>query len=120
MVVVYCPGDAIKKEKTLSFDFSSLEQPTVTLLRLFPLLHHALAKKRNQIKILVILISNPSELTPLEQLREYLVDLKTIFVLPNDDADTFTLASSFFPNYVSYLGTDFSDVRAVVEKMLDQ
>ncbi len=58
------------------------------------------------------------ELTELESIRHYLEDKRTILILPNIDKATVTSGISFYPNYISYIDSDFYDVLAVLKKMV--
>lgn len=120
MIVAYIPDNEISTEKILPADHPFLKHQIVHILRALSELRHVLITIKSQIKVLIIVVSDHHALALLVPYRDYLIDLKTIFILPQDNRETFTLAASFFPNYVSYRGSDFSDIQAVLEKILSK
>lgn len=50
---------------------------------------------------------------------DFLQDCRLILVLPDRDANTISTGYKLFPRYVSYIDSDFSDVIAVLNKMIE-
>jgi hypothetical protein len=68
--------------------------------------------------IIVLLVENFRKLRKLFDMRSLFQGIRIILILPDDDRQTLALGHRFHPRYVSYMDSDFSDVRMVLEKMI--
>ena len=72
----------------------------------------------NKPAIAIIMVTDRQELLEIISMQHLLNDTKIILILPDDRKDIFTLGCKLYPRFVSYTGSDFKDVLAVVEKMM--
>ena len=72
----------------------------------------------NKPAISIIMVTNKNELLEIISMQHLLNDTKTILILPDDRKDIFTLGCKLYPRFVSYTGSDFKDVLAVLAKMM--
>ena len=68
--------------------------------------------------IAILLAASKEELQELVSVGELLEDIRIILVLPDTDRDTVANAHILRPRYLTYVDSDFSDVAAVLSKML--
>ncbi len=66
----------------------------------------------------VFLVASDKELSNLLSIRNMLHDLRFILVLPDSEKNTVTKGFALYPRFISYADSDFSDVAAVLSKML--
>jgi hypothetical protein len=70
--------------------------------------------------IAVLLASNGIELTQFLSLDEYMVDIPLILILPDQGRETVSTGHRLRPRFISFLHSDFTDVSAVLAKMLER
>ena len=68
--------------------------------------------------VAVVMVSDKEELFLLAEKKKIWDKFKTVLVLPNDESKTISLGHSLSPRFVTYMDSDFSDVEAVLGKML--
>jgi hypothetical protein len=68
--------------------------------------------------VLVLFASHQAELEKMLSLSSWLEDLRIILVLPDSRTQTVTLGHRLRPRFVSFMDGDFSDVAAVLGKMI--
>ena len=66
----------------------------------------------------VFLVASDKELSKLLSIRNMLHDLRFILVLPDSEKNTVSKGHSLGPRFLSYTDGNFSDVNAVLQKML--
>ena len=67
----------------------------------------------------VLCITTLQELNTMLSFHAYLEDMKLILILPDRNRQTISEGHKLHPRYVSYVDSDFSDVGAVLEKMIE-
>lgn len=86
---------------------------------------HRLRWERYRIQAIIILIPDVDRLAALQAVRELILDIRLILILPpklNDPAAKeamLTLAHSFYPRFLTFTSRgdgDFSDVAAVLKR----
>jgi hypothetical protein len=73
---------------------------------------------RLELKIAVLLVSSREDLEAILSIAELLYDLRIILILPDREHETISMGFKLYPRFVSYADGDFSDVAAVLGKML--
>ena len=63
-------------------------------------------------------VADQQELSEFLAHRDMLNDLRFILVLPDNKKSTVSKALKLYPRYISYVDGNFSDVAAVLQKML--
>lgn len=79
----------------------------------------ALRRPNHHLTTGVLLAATKDELTGFLSIRELLDNLRVILVLPDRDDKTVTKAHGLRPRFVAYTDSDFIDVAAVLNKMLN-
>ncbi len=83
-------------------------------------LSRSLRQPGHTFDILVLVPATGPELLNLLRIRYLLTDLRIVLILPDRFGDTIALGHTLYPRYISYAHGDFSDVAAVLDKMLQR
>ena len=81
-------------------------------------LTHRLRRPRIDLDIAVLLVSSREDLEAILSIVELFFDLRVILILPDREKETISKGHKLYPRYLSYVDGDFSDVAAVLKKML--
>ena len=83
---------------------------------------NSLTQKLHQPKdgflIAVLLAHNKKELSKILSLKDLFWNSRIILILPDQEMNTISKGHKLYPRFLSYVGSDFTDVAAVLEKML--
>ena len=79
---------------------------------------YRLRQLRSNLSLVVILAANQDDLANILSIRELLNDLRIILVLPDSEQDTVRKGLGLRPRYLTYAHSNFTDVAAVLNKML--
>ena len=77
-----------------------------------------LIKPRDGATALVLNIADEKEFSSIFSIKDYLWDVKVILVLPDTEDRTLSKGLKLYPRYYTYADNDFSDLSAVLEKMI--
>ncbi len=77
-----------------------------------------LVQIRKDRTIVILLVTHQKELSLLLSLCSFFEGFKLILILPDRKSQTMSRGHLLRPRYVSYADNDFSDVGAVLEKMI--
>ncbi len=69
------------------------------------------------VSVAILLAADKKDLSDLFSIRDLLVDMRIILILPDNDEDTMAKAYSLYPRFIHYTDSDFKDVLAVLERM---
>jgi len=69
--------------------------------------------------VAVLFITGKEELLEILSISDLLSDVRIILVLPDKEKETISKGHSVYPRFLSYADSDFKDVAAVLEKMLE-
>jgi hypothetical protein len=69
--------------------------------------------------ILIIVACTKEKLSEIYPLRSVLEDVRTVIVAPDQDPETVSLAHQLRPRFLTYANSDFSDLVAVLQKMIE-
>jgi hypothetical protein len=83
-------------------------------------LSRSLRQPGHTFDIVVLVPATGRELLNLLRIRYLLTDLRIVLILPDRLGDTIARGHTLYPRYISYAHGDFSDVAAVLEKMLQR
>jgi hypothetical protein len=70
--------------------------------------------------IAVLLAASRKDLADILSIHDLLCDIRIILILPDRENDTIAWGHSLQPRYLSYIDSDFTDVAAVLGKMMRQ
>ncbi len=77
-----------------------------------------LVKLRRAQTVVVLLGATEKEVSDALSFSKFFHEYKLILILPDRDEQTMSMGHRLFPRYVSYADSDFSDVGAVLKKMI--
>jgi hypothetical protein len=77
-----------------------------------------LRQSTGDLTVAILCASTREHLHELLGLGRWLNDLKIILVLPDSDSNTISQGHTLMPRFLSFTDSNFSDVSAVLEKML--
>ena len=67
--------------------------------------------------IAVIITKDRDELNKIIKLGNFFDDLNIILILPDREINTMAMGHKIYPRFVSYIDGDFTEVKAVFEKL---
>jgi hypothetical protein len=70
--------------------------------------------------IVVLLVTSREELNNLLAIKELLLDVRVLLILPDKENDTMVLGHTLRPRFVSFRDSSFTDVVAVLGKMVNR
>ena len=83
-------------------------------------LHQRLRRNGLVNVIALLMTAGRHELQHLQRLSGLMTDMKVILVLPDRSRETVSLGHSLYPRFISYLDSDFDDVRAVLGNLVQK
>ena len=83
-------------------------------------LSRSLRQPGHTFDIVVLVPATGPELLNLLRIRHLLTDLRIVLILPDRLGDTIARGHTLYPRYISYAHGEFSDVAAVLDKMLQR
>ena len=81
-------------------------------------LSHRLRRPICDLAVAVLLAASNEDLLDLLSISDLLDDLRVILLLPNREKDTIAKGHTMRPRFLTYADSNFSDVAAVLSKML--
>ncbi len=81
-------------------------------------LSHSLIHTGTNNTLTLLLATGKKDLDDLLAIRDLLVNVRCILILPDDDRQTIAKGLKFYPRFTSTISSDFKDVSAVLVKML--
>ncbi len=70
-------------------------------------------------RITVLLAATVKHLQDIIRLRDYLLEMRLILVLPDGDHETIAQAHSLRPRFLTWMTNDFADVGVVLKRMVE-
>ena len=110
--------DGIGERLQAAIEASVPVQERIEVYRKLDDLTYRLRQFRSNLTVAVILAANQDELTNLLSTKELIRDLRVIMVLPDREQVTIRKGFALRPRYFTVVDSDFSDVTAVLNKML--
>lgn len=78
-----------------------------------------LIKSSDNRRIAVLFLPSRLELLSLFFIRDLLLDIRLLLILPDRKKDTVKMAHAFHPRFLSYTDNNFIEVSAVLKQMLE-
>ena len=107
------PADQLQTGIAMIAPHDSLE-----IVRTIEDLPRSFMQPENKPAIAIIMVADRHELLEILAVYQFLDGTRIILILPDNGEDLFTLGCKLYPRFVSFTGSDFKDVSAVVEKMM--
>lgn len=82
-------------------------------------LHERFRNPVKDISVAVLVFSSLDELLELQQLEKYIHELRLVLILPDNDRSTIDQAHKLRPRFVADINSDFTVVKVVLKKMLN-
>jgi hypothetical protein len=79
-----------------------------------------LRQPKDDLTIAVLLAASRKDLADILSIHDLLCDIRIILILPDTEDDTVARGHTLQPRFLSYIDSDFTDVAAVLEKMVRQ
>ncbi len=73
---------------------------------------------RDDKMLAILMAATQEELVDVILIHDLLVDIPIILVLPNREKETISKGTKLLPRFIGYMDSDFSDIQAVLEKMV--
>jgi hypothetical protein len=89
------------------------------MYRTFDSLSRRLCRPSNNLNIAVLAAADEEELWKIVSLSDLLSDIRIILILPDNKPGTIAKAHTLGPRFLTYLDSDFGEVKSVLNKMLD-
>lgn len=97
----------------------SVPRDKVEIFRKVSSLKDRLSRPLKRPAVLVMLAANSNELLALGELANLSFDLKTVLILPDRTIATVKQGHKLSPSFYTYMDSDFSDLRAVLQHIYD-
>lgn len=68
----------------------------------------------------ILLANSRTDFLDLLSIRDLLLNLRIILILPDGNKETITRGHTLFPRFLTYANSDFKDVAAVLKKMIQK
>ena len=73
---------------------------------------------KTDIPAAVVFASNRQDLIRLQGIRDLMIDMRIIMILPDAEEESIKIGHSFYPRYLSFTDSTFEDVAAVLQKII--
>jgi hypothetical protein len=119
MVIFYSAMSGGCGELLLRIIESVVLKENIEICRNVNALSRALCRPRGRAAIAILLTSSRKDLLDIISLRDLLLDIKIILVLPNSSPDTVSKGHTLRPRFMSDCQSNFQEVAAVLTRMID-
>ncbi len=118
-VLLYTAGDKTDEMRLGKEVASLIPRKNLEVYRTMEELKQRLHKPTHNLLLALLFAATTMELTQMVSIKHLLWDVRIILILPDRGIQTAKEGHILRPRFLSYTDSDFSDVRAVIEKMLD-
>jgi hypothetical protein len=119
MVIFYSAMCGGSGERLLQIIEGIVLEENIEICRNVDALSKALCQPRGRAAIAILLTSNGRDLLDILSLRDLLLDIKIILILPNSDPKTVSKGHTLRPRFMSDCDSNFQDVAAVLKRMIE-
>ena len=116
-VIIYSQNDNPQKNRLIR-EVSQIPDLTYAMTFDFKNLFRLVKSKISDQVVIIFLISSSKELEYLISNREYLFNSRFILILLDEEESLISKALSLSPRYLAHTGYGFTDVAAVIDKMI--
>jgi len=117
-VLIYSTKTGDAEKRILSIIEPRFSETSSHFFRTISALQSALRRPREDMIIVILVATSTKELEDLLSIRDLLEDIRIILILPNSDQETITDGLKLRPRFLTSCDSDFSDVAAVLRRML--
>jgi hypothetical protein len=119
-ILLYAKEPSSVEKRLLKVVEGIVPPRSLEVLRTVESLSRRLTRQAYSKAIVVLLMANNEDLIDVAAIQYLLYDLRSILILSDREADAMAIAHSMRPRFVSYHDSDFSDVGAVLGKMIER
>lgn len=116
-VFVYMPRPGEKGNELLRAMPPFISEGSLEIFRDLQGFSTRIRKLKNSLSIALLWISTDEELKELASWRDYLAGVRTVLILPDEDAGTIALAHKIFPAFIAYADDDMTEVISVIRRL---
>ncbi|MBN1546640.1 MAG: hypothetical protein JW902_08280 [Syntrophaceae bacterium] len=116
-VILYIPRDHAYGRRLLSIVEKAIPKRLVAVFNMISALSQGLRGPLAD-TLLILCPSCRDEVQELSALREMILDVRTILILPDEERETVAIGHQFQPRFLTIPTPDFKDVAKVLTKML--
>jgi len=80
--------------------------------------YNRIRQGRTDITAAVVFASDRQDIIKLQGIRELILDMRMIMILPDAEEESVKMGHSFYPRYISFTDSTFEDVAAVLQKII--
>jgi len=106
-------------ERLLRIIESVVSKTNIEIISNIDALSKALCQPRCSAAIAILFTSSGEDLLDILPLRDLMLDIKIILVLPNSDPDTVSKGHILRPRFMSDCHGNFQEVAAVLKRMIE-
>lgn len=117
-LVFYVPGKHTAANRLLKAVNGVAPPGERTIYTTFEMFSAYVSENFRNNNVFILMAINREELLKIISLREYLIDIPIILILPDADMSTVKKGHALYPRFLSYMDSDFTDVAAVLNKMI--
>ena len=99
---------------------SEVSGEVLEVYRTFDLFAERLRHPVDERNIVLLLVPDRHELERIATLQLLLSNVRVILIAPSQDPETVATAHRLRPRFLTYVDSDYSDISAVLKRMLDQ
>ena len=117
---VFTGSDKQVLNRLLTLVGTVVPENTIEIFTTIDSLSNTLRRFHSGPVLALILTSTPNDLMNILLLKDQLNDVPMILVLPDRKPSTISTGTRLHPRFISYIDSDFQDVVAVLEKMIQK
>jgi hypothetical protein len=120
MVIIFFYSAVCKEpgERLLRIVEKAAPGKNIEICRDVATLSNALCRPRDGERIVILLAASGKDFLDIFTLRDLLLDIKIILVLPDSDPDTLSKGHLLRPRFMIECNSDFQQVAGVIKRMI--
>ena len=95
------------------------QEENIEIHRTIESLSQRLCQLPNKPSIAILLVTSQEELLDILHIRKLFRDIRIVLILPDREESTVAKGHRLYPRFFSYIDSDFKEIAAVLNKMLD-
>ncbi len=117
-LIVYTPMNDRSSDRLMSRAVALAKVECKKIFHSFKQFKEKIRRQRFDATIIILNITSNDEMSSAFSIKDYLMGRQLILILPDSNYETVSKGHQLCPRYVTYVNSDFSDVCAVVDKMV--
>jgi hypothetical protein len=117
-ILLYMPNEDTIGARLLRMIERSAINSKIEIYRRIHSLIQRLREPTYDIDVFFLMIANKKQLSRILSIKELLLDLKTVLILPDRAHDTISSGHELYPRYISFIDGNFKDIGEVLRNMI--